>query len=159
MWGVLELQNGKPADFLQRRSNSIKLKKSYHLGRIISGISHSITITPSLQNGSPLHKWQNRVLEFHCQLTNFLYKMSPHYIMTEQGPLNSIVNIPIFINFLYKMSPHYKMKEQGSQCQSIWGFHLHLVASWVGIWCTTRNVIYVFSELPSHQQPFFEKIC
>ena len=113
MWGVLELQNGKPADFLQRRSNSIKLKKSYHLGRIISGISHSITITPSLQNGSPLHKWQNRVLEFHCQLTNFLYKMSPHYIMTEQGPLNSIVNIPIFINFLYKMSPHYKMKEQG----------------------------------------------
>ena len=56
---------------------------------------------PPLQNDKPAgcpnkHPYkmspQNRVLKLHCQFSTFLYKMSPHYKMTEQGPLNAPKN-------------------------------------------------------------------
>ena len=56
---------------------------------------------PPLQNDKPAgcpnkHPYkmspQNRVFKLHCQFSTFLYKMSPHYKMTEQGPLNAPKN-------------------------------------------------------------------
>ena len=86
---ALELQNDKPG--------GCPNKHPYKMANLAGGEpAGAQTNTPT--KWVPTTTWQNRVLKF----SNFLYKMSPHYKMAEQGPLNAPKNH--CLKNLYKIS-------------------------------------------------------